>query len=286
SGALDNARTLLEGGTFVVINGKLATDINLKEAFETHRRTDALVTLVLRRNVEREKYSGVLTRDGLVLGFGPASPASDNACGARRAALDEKEAVESEAGGAHAESVKKDSVSGVMRGGDGGTLEDDSDIPLMFTGIQIVEPEIFSYIPHGVFSHTTADVYPHAISRGERIAAHVAKGAWYELSTVRRYLDTSLALLKREGRGVEMGAGTVIDACADVHDSVLWEDVRVETGARVRHAILGAGVVVPSGEIIESAAVVRAELLTGAERPPKGLKGEVRGANFVAPLPQ
>ncbi|MCA1592233.1 MAG: nucleotidyltransferase family protein, partial [Acidobacteria bacterium] len=41
SGALDNARTLLEGGTFVVINGKLATDINLKEAFETHRRTDA-----------------------------------------------------------------------------------------------------------------------------------------------------------------------------------------------------------------------------------------------------
>src|ERR671932_1615364 len=32
SGALDNARALLEGETFIVINGKIVTDINLKEA--------------------------------------------------------------------------------------------------------------------------------------------------------------------------------------------------------------------------------------------------------------
>src|SRR5918912_4433836 len=32
SGALDNARALLEGETFIVINGKIVTDINLSEA--------------------------------------------------------------------------------------------------------------------------------------------------------------------------------------------------------------------------------------------------------------
>src|SRR2546430_2182492 len=48
SGAIDNARHLLEGDMFVVVNGKIATDINLAEAVETHRRTRALATLVLR----------------------------------------------------------------------------------------------------------------------------------------------------------------------------------------------------------------------------------------------
>ncbi len=45
SGALDNARALLKYETFIVINGKIATDINLSEAIETHRRTNALASL-------------------------------------------------------------------------------------------------------------------------------------------------------------------------------------------------------------------------------------------------
>src|ERR671938_906639 len=63
-GALDNARALLEGDTFVVINGKIATDINLDAALETHRRARALATLVLRANAPRERYSLVHVRDG------------------------------------------------------------------------------------------------------------------------------------------------------------------------------------------------------------------------------
>ena len=63
----------------------------------------------------------------------------------------------------------------------------------MFTGIQILEPRIFDYIPRGVFSHSTIDVYPQAIANGERIAAHVGTGHWYELSTLQRYLEISLA---------------------------------------------------------------------------------------------
>src|SRR5437016_11380901 len=70
SGALDNARDLLTGDTFVVINGKIITDIDLNPAFETHRRTKALATLVLRRNLARERFSIVETRDDLVSRFG------------------------------------------------------------------------------------------------------------------------------------------------------------------------------------------------------------------------
>src|SRR3982751_3578024 len=70
SGALDNARHLLEGETFFVVNGKIVTDINLQEALETHRRTKALATLVLYPNAARERFSVVDTSDGFVTGFG------------------------------------------------------------------------------------------------------------------------------------------------------------------------------------------------------------------------
>ena len=239
-GAVDNARHFLEGGAFVVVNGKIATDIDLGAALETHRRTRALATLVLRPNPRRERYSVVRVRDGLVEGFG-GYPESDNAGG---------------------------------------------ESPLMFTGIQIFDPRVFEFIPRGVFSHSVTDVFIPAIARGEAIAAHVAEGAWYELSTVRRYLETSLALMKREGRDVEAGRGSSIEAGASVSESVLWEDVRVAPGARVHRSVIGAGVRVGPGEVFENAAVVRAELARGVGRPEKGLAGEFRGSNFVAPIPE
>lgn len=267
SGAIGNARHLLDGDAFVVINGKLATDIDLREALDTHRRTEALATLVLRPNPARERYSTVNVVDGFVNSFGgfPA-PAFDKAGGAPGAA-------------------QKD-VSGT-RGGES-TFEDESDAveaPLMFTGIQILDPRVFEFIPPGLFSHSVTDVYVPAIARGDRIAAHIARGSWYELSTVRRYLETSVTLSKREGRDVEVGAGSSIEDGATVTESVLWENVNVASGARVRRSVLGAGVRVGPGEIFDNVAVVRAELARGVERPEKGLQGEFRGSNFVAPIP-
>jgi NDP-sugar pyrophosphorylase family protein len=228
SGALDNARALLEGETFIVANGKIVTDIDLNQALETHRQRNALATLVLQRNVARERFSIVETENGLIKGFGgmPAPAASDNA----------------------------------------GSLNPETDVPLMFTGIQILEPRIFDYIPRGVFSHSTTDVYPQAIAAGETLAAHVADGMWYELSTIKRYLEVSLALLKTDGLDLEMGDNCFVSAEAEVFESVLWDDVTIEAGARVRRAVLGDGVRV--------------------EPPSKALRGEVRGENFVVSLPE
>jgi NDP-sugar pyrophosphorylase family protein len=251
SGALDNARAYLEGDTFIVVNGKIATDIDLGAALETHRRERPLATLVLRPNVERERYSSVEVEDGAVVKFGGYPVAR--------------------ADGATAETV--DSAV-------------DDGAPLMFTGIQILEPRIFEYIPRGVFSHSVTDVYIPAIARGERIAAHTANGMWHELSTIQRYLSISLSLLKQEGRDVQRDETAEIEAGADVREALLWENARVEAGARVRRSIIGAGVRIRRGEVIEDAAVVRAALVEREERPAKALAGEVRGDNFVVPLAQ
>ena len=278
SGALDNARDFFAGETFVVVNGKIATDIDLTRALETHRRTNALATLVLRPNAEREKYSTVEIRDRLIAGFGGyPPPASDKAGDANRVS----QKTESAGSGEDADWAAFITREPRERSG----YRDD--VPLMFTGIHILEPRVFDFIPGNVFSDSVTDVYPKAHAAGERIAAHVAEGSyWYELSTIPRYLDTSLALLRSEGRTLDVGAGSEIDPRADVSDAVLWENVRVEAGARVRRAVLGAGVRVRAGETFENAAVVRAELARREERPEKALAGEFRGENFVVPLPR
>jgi NDP-sugar pyrophosphorylase family protein len=156
--------------------------------------------------------------------------------------------------------------------------------PLMFTGIQILEPKIFDYIPPGVFSHSTVDVYPQAIAKGERVAVHVASGRWLELSTIQRYLDISLLLLSESAKTLSAGAGCEISADAEVSESVLWDNVVVEAGARVKRAVLGDNVRIRAGEVVEDAVVVSASLIRGKTPPPKALKGEIRGNNFVVPL--
>src|ERR687885_2410571 len=77
-GALDNARDFFGDETFAVVNGKIATDIDLDAALRTHREAEALATLVLRENAARERYSTVEVRDGHVVGFGGYPPPSDN----------------------------------------------------------------------------------------------------------------------------------------------------------------------------------------------------------------
>lgn len=290
SGALDNARHLLEDGTFVVVNGKIITDINLNEALETHRRTNALATLVLQRNTARERFSIVETRDGLVTGFGGMpTPTSDNAGTIHHnaAAGDDNDADaaghEVEARTIEARTIEARTVE-AQTGDDERLMFDDA--PLMFTGIQILEPRIFDYIPRGVFSHSVTDVYLPAIAQGERIAAHVAGGTWRELSTIERYLEINLALLAAEGRDMLCGEGCAIAPSASVRRSILWDEVTIEAGASVSRSILADKVRVGAGERIENAAVVRAELVRGEKPPPKALQGEFRGDNFVVPLPE
>jgi NDP-sugar pyrophosphorylase family protein len=156
--------------------------------------------------------------------------------------------------------------------------------PLMFTGIQILDSRIFDYIPRGVFSHSTTDVYPQALAKGERIAAHVASGKWYELSTLQRYLEISLMMLSERGERVSTGERSVISDGAKVTDAVLWDNVVIETGATVSRAIIGDDVRIPGGETIRDAVVVRASLVEGVTPPAKSLKGVFSGANFVVPL--
>lgn len=230
SGALDHARDWFQDDTFIVMNGKVITDLDLSAAMQIHRERHALATLILKRNSKRERFSKVFLDDqGRISGFG-SYPSSTE------------------------------------------------DVPLMFTGIQIMEPEIFDYIPHGVFSHSTTDVYPKAIAAGDCIAAYIGDGVWYELSTLRRYLDISLEFLAQKGENVVLGSGSNISPEANVQNSILWENVYIAPEARLDNVIIGDGVTIPARMQLRDSAVVRREVCAEIER------GEVLGENIVVPI--
>ena len=245
AGALDNAKHLLEDAPFLIVNGKIISDIDIAAAVETHRKANALATMVLIPNLKREKFTIVETADGCVTGFGEmAKP------------LTEEEI--------------RDTDHEIVT-------------PLMFTGIHILEPRVFEYIEPGVYSDIVPQVYRPALAKGERIAAHVSEGNWYELSTIPRYLDISLAMMN--GTHTFVGSGCSISENASVRDSVIWDAVSVEDGASLYRTIIADGVSIRSDEHFENAAIVRADMVRAcAEIPEKALKGYIQGDNYIVPL--
>lgn len=243
SGALDRVREQLEAETFLVVNGKIITDLDLEAALRTHRERQALATLVLRPNPKHERFSEVLvTDDGRIAKFGGFPDPTRS------------------------------------------SLLSPLSSPLMFTGIHILDPAIFAYIPRGVASDSVRDVYPKAMAAGERVAAHVGEGGWYELSTIERYLTISLEFLAREGRDRVMDEGCEIEAGATVTRSILWKRVRVERGAHLSECIVGDDVSIPAGAVFRRAVLFRADRAPLAARPEKALPGRIENNLLVVPF--
>ena len=154
----------------------------------------------------------------------------------------------------------------------------------MFTGIQILEPEIFEYIPRRVFSHSTTDVYPKAIADGRTVAAHVAHGNWFELSTLARYLEISIQMLHETGQENSFGKDCSISEAAQLNETIIWDNVQVHAGAHLRRVVVADDVVIPAGEVIQDCVVVPASLVRDKPRPEKALSGDFQGNNFVVPV--
>ena len=239
SGALDRVRELLLDDTFVVVNGKIVTNLDLESAIRNHRASGAIGTLVLRENQRCEGYSRILVdQDGCYQGFGPFPKAGE-----------------------------------------------DGPAPLMFTGIHILEPGIFSYIPRGVFSDSIRDVYPAAMQDGQRIGAAVVEGYWYELSTLRRYLDISLEFAARNGSTVIKDPSAEIEAGADVESCVLWPGAKICKGAKARRCVLGDDVVLSAGADYSDSIIVKRDLVEGHPPPEKAASGKVIDDLYVVAIP-
>lgn len=149
---------------------------------------------------------------------------------------------------------------------------------VMFTGIQIMEPDIFSRIPENKFCGTTEDVFPGMIQDGLPVYSFLQKGYWIDMGTRETYiqaqadaLDGKLKLKASASRNPEgllaappvyigknceisqdaqvgphvvLGDGCRLRSGARVENSILWPGATVGNGLTVQNSIIGAGVTV------------------------------------------
>ena len=245
AGALDNARELLSGETVLIVNGKIISEIDIAAAARVHKASGAVATMVLKPNVKRERFTEIEVQDGCVTRLGPlAHPFTE-------------------------QEIKD--------------TEHEAEVPLMFTGIHFLEPEVFDYIPKGVYSDIIQSFYLPALREGKKVAAHVTDAEWYELSTIPRYLDISLAMMK--GKDVFTGIGCKIAGSSHLRDSILWDDIIIEDDVNLYRTIIADDVTIPAGSHFENAAIVKADMIRSCDDiPEKALKGYIQGDNYIVPL--
>ncbi len=161
---------------------------------------------------------------------------------------------------------------------------------VMFTGIQIMEPEIFSRIPAEKFLGTAEDVFPAMVQDELPVYGTVHEKYWIDMGTRETYiqaqadaLDGKLSLQvetaktlaaalivspvhigerceiskdAQVGPHAVLGDGCRIRSGAVVENSILWEGVTVGARATVQNSVLGENVSVENDEQVKDASRV------------------------------
>lgn len=159
---------------------------------------------------------------------------------------------------------------------------------VMFTGIQIMEPDIFSRIPENEFCGTTEHVFPGMIEDNLPVYGYLHEGYWIDMGTRETYIQAQMDALDGKiklktstsrnpegpllvppvhiGRDCEisqdaqvgpyavLGEGCRIRPGAVVENSILFPKATLNGEVTVKHSIIGDGVTVEENANNESLA--------------------------------
>jgi NDP-sugar pyrophosphorylase family protein len=149
------------------------------------------------------------------------------------------------------ENAEPEKYGGVVVDGDGlvtGFVTRGSRRPSFhFIGLQVAEAEAFAPVPADLPYESVGALYPSLIaSQPGAIRAFQTHAEFLDIGTPADYLATSLLIAEREGSDLAAGARSRIEAQARVERSVLWDDVVIEEGAKVRECVVADGVCIPA----------------------------------------
>lgn len=154
--------------------------------------------------------------------------------------------------------------------------------PWHFVGVQVVEAAVFRDLPDGVPAATVGGLYDTLLAAGRPMVVHEVPGPFHDIGTPADYASTVQAVAAAEGRPpFSVGDRSVVHPTARVERSILWDDVAVGADCVVTGCVLGDGVRVPAGAVLDGQAVVPAGAGRGGEPPARETRlGDLR----MAPL--
>jgi len=136
-------------------------------------------------------------------------------------------------GGAVADS--RGAVTGFTRAGS-------TDRSFHFIGVQVVEGAAFASLPDNMPAESVKDLYPALIAaRADSIRAFITDSEFFDIGTPRDYFETCMRFRAREPNGSRLLAGD-----SRLEECIVWDDVQIDPGARLRRCIVTDGVRVPA----------------------------------------
>ncbi|MDA8359485.1 MAG: sugar phosphate nucleotidyltransferase [Actinomycetota bacterium] len=172
------------------------------------------------------------------------------------------------------------------------------------TGIYVLEPEIFDFIPPGRAVDFSGEVFPAVLAAGLPLSGCLVNGYWEDVGTIDAYLKAHQDILDKkvdveiEGfslrPGVWLGKGSVVDPSAVVDGpavigdnctigpgvvlgeyTILGSNVRIDESAEVRRSVVSDNGYLGAGARVEGAVVGRScDLRAGARCDPGSVLGE------------
>ena len=127
-----------------------------------------------------------------------------------------------------------------------------------FIGVQAAEPDVFAGLADGSPAETVTQLYPELMRRDSRaIGGYVLEASFHDIGTPADYLQTSLALARREGDRLQAGSCVAIAATARLRNTIVWNDVTIGDGARLEDCIVCDGVEIPPRAEYRRSAIIR-----------------------------
>ena len=161
---------------------------------------------------------------------------------------------------------------------------------VMFTGIQIMEPEIFERIPAGQFCGTTEDIFPQLIQDEVPIYGYLHDGYWKDMGSRESYLQVNADALdeKVSLKGISpnqldnsfiippvlvghnchiaenskigphsvIGPNCKIKSGAVVENSILWEGVTIGAGSTIKGSVIAQNITIGDGRSINDESII------------------------------
>jgi mannose-1-phosphate guanylyltransferase len=201
-GGIKNFQDLFDAGSFVVMNSDILTNIDLATAYEHHKKSGNIATLIL-HNREPFNHIRVNNRNRII------------------------------------EIIPKNNPD-----------------MLAFTGIHIMEPEIFNHIQEKRYSDII-DCYRLLIQSGGYIGAYISESHyWYDIGTLEGYISANKELLARRDRpfSIEsdscLASSVILEEWAvvgkkaylgdrvKIQRSILWDNVTVKDNIRITDSVI------------------------------------------------
>ncbi len=132
------------------------------------------------------------------------------------------------------------------------------------TGIYILEPEVFNYVPENRDVDFSKNLFPQLLKEGKALYGYIADGYWKDIGNHDEYrfahydiLDEKVKInvlgskKKINGKTVILGKNSVIEDGVIVDDNVIVGDnTTIKKGAKIGKSVIGSNVVVEENALV------------------------------------